>query len=339
MGARRNVFLYLPYQILSLEGVGHGLYVLWLALHKGFSAPTIAGLLVLGDLVLTLAQVPAGMLADRFGHRTSLLFGSACQFLGILAFWRGDSVVALGAASVLIGLGDALRDGADEALLYNSLAQLRKRHRFGELLGQARQRSVFALVVLLLGGGWLATNYSFDLVWLVEAGLAGAGFLVAFLMQEMPEAQAEIDSSDSVVPPFRLVFPATTLVALASATSFAVEATWNGQAFGLTLVVAATMLAEGLGAGLTGRGLAFSRHLCYLSLTLVPLLYCAPAWVLIVVSVITSFGEGAADPIRAAELQEWASPGARATAASVAYTWDMLAQSLALALCGWLLAF
>ena len=102
----------------------HGLYLLWWVQEKHVSAATVALILALGDLALMALEVPTGFFADTFGHRKSLIAGSAVQVAGMLLCWLGQGVPGLLAASLLVGLGDAFRSGADQALLYRTCVAL-----------------------------------------------------------------------------------------------------------------------------------------------------------------------------------------------------------------------
>lgn len=66
------------------------------------------------------AEVPTGVLADKYGHKLSLRIGLLLDTLGMvqLLFVRND--IALLAYFVVRGVSVALRSGSDEALLYDS---------------------------------------------------------------------------------------------------------------------------------------------------------------------------------------------------------------------------
>src|SRR5262245_5016649 len=114
MSAARNVRLTTPYLVFSLEGVCHGIYLLWLTVHKGVSPFAAAMAIAAGDLALLVLEVPTGVFADRLGARRSLLLGSACQVLGLALLWRAASLPVLVFAVLAIAAGDAFRHGADE---------------------------------------------------------------------------------------------------------------------------------------------------------------------------------------------------------------------------------
>src|SRR5688572_10799893 len=102
----------------------HGLYLVWLVGERGFSPGLVATILAAGDLAVFVLEVPTGWLADRIGHRTSLIAGSLVQVAGMLAFWFAGDAMGLLVASLLVALGDAFRSGADEALIYRTCVAL-----------------------------------------------------------------------------------------------------------------------------------------------------------------------------------------------------------------------
>ena len=102
----------------------HGLYLIWWVQEKHVAAASVALILAGGDLALTALEVPTGWLADRCGHRSSLLLGSLLQVAGMLICWLGSGVPGLLAASVVVAAGDAVRSGALGAVHdYVSVAQ------------------------------------------------------------------------------------------------------------------------------------------------------------------------------------------------------------------------
>src|SRR5439155_9560102 len=150
---RRNVPLYLLYRVAAVEGVMHGLYLLWWVQEKGVPPAIVAATLAAGDVVLAALEVPTGWFADRFGHRVSLIVGSVAQVTGILVFWLGQGAGGLLLATLLVALGDAFRSGADQALLYRSCVALDREAAFRTIEATTRAIELVALVGLILAGG------------------------------------------------------------------------------------------------------------------------------------------------------------------------------------------
>ena len=72
----------------------HGLYVMWWVQEKHVPVEVVAAILAAGDLAVTALEVPTGWLADRRGHRASLIVGSILQTAGMLFAWLGRKVEA-----------------------------------------------------------------------------------------------------------------------------------------------------------------------------------------------------------------------------------------------------
>src|SRR5688572_18769956 len=113
-----------------MEGLMAGLYLLWWVQEKQMSPVAVATILAAGDLAVMVLELPTGWIADRFGHRASLITGSAVQVAGMLWCWLGEGISGLLVASVLVAIGDAFRSGACQALLYRSCVALGREDRF-----------------------------------------------------------------------------------------------------------------------------------------------------------------------------------------------------------------
>src|SRR5262245_39758867 len=123
----------------------HGVYLLWWVQERHVSPAAVAVVLAAGDLALTALEVPTGWLADRYGHRVSLIVGSALQVAGMLWCWLGRGIPGLLTASLLVACGDAFRSGADQALLYRSCLALEREADFQPIEARTRAATLTAL--------------------------------------------------------------------------------------------------------------------------------------------------------------------------------------------------
>lgn len=97
------------------------LYALLFA-DTGLSDAEISALFVIWSVVGIAAEVPSGVLADRFSRRGCLVAAGVFQ-AAAFAVWIGFAGFAGFAAGFVVwGLGGALISGAQEALLYDGLA-------------------------------------------------------------------------------------------------------------------------------------------------------------------------------------------------------------------------
>jgi MFS family permease len=329
-----------------VEGVMHGLYLLWWVGERGIPPATVAAILAIGDIAVFLLEVPAGWAADRFGHRSSLILGSSLQALGMLACWLGRGVPELVMASLLVACGDAFRSGADQALLYRTCVAVGEDDRFQVIEARTRAAGLVALVVLLLGGGVIAARWGFAAGWAAEVGFSLAGLAIACSMVEPPPADDRVDRRETTPPakPCRrtrpvavLVIPAALLVGAASASSFLAQTNGTAGPVGVTILVAAITLAESAGAGMASLvsrvGLRGQWVLAAFGTAVGTLAVAIPS-TLLMAAVGLSFLLGVAQPIRAALLQRLAPDHARARVASSASACDMACSAIGLLLAG-----
>jgi MFS family permease len=337
--------------VLTLEGVMHGLYLIWWVQEKHVTAASVALILAAGDLALTALEVPTGWLADRFGHRASLMLGSLLQVAGMLICWLGAGIAGLLAASLVVAAGDAFRSGADQALLYRSSVVLDREGDFQRIEARTRGIQQTALVVLVLAGGAIVRLWGFAAGWIVETVLSTIGLAVAYTMAEPPsdhrprssrdDGSPETRSSSSIGsertwPLLALIVPVSILGGATGAAAFYVQTADNADPTGMTAFVAIVTLAEAAGAALAIRAACSGRlqaviataGLFALAATLVVPTLLVPA--IVGLSLVVAFAE----PVRAAALQRVASDDMRARAASIASASDKACATVALVLTG-----
>src|SRR5689334_15368321 len=146
----------------------HGLHLLWWVEGRHMPVAIVASLLAAGDLTITALEIPTGWLADRFGHRASLIAGSCLQVAGMFLCWRGEGIAGLLAAIVCVALGDVFRSGADQALVYRSCVALDREPAFQTIESRARSIQLVALVALTLAGGAIVARWGFAAGWFAE---------------------------------------------------------------------------------------------------------------------------------------------------------------------------
>jgi len=322
----------------------HGLYVLWWVQEKHVSVPAVAAILAAGDLALTVLEVPTGWLADRCGHRVSLIAGSLFQIAGMLFAWLAGGVAGMLASSLLIAGGDAFRSGADQALLYRSCAAVGDAA-FQRIEARSRALQLAALVALILAGGAIVGAWGYDAGWATETAVSTIGLVLALAMIEPPPAPMPRDPAD--VPgdptgarvgwaPSGLIVPASILAALASAFTFLVQSMETSDPSRITTLVAMAALAEAAGAFVGGRAPATRRPQLVLAAVglsiaaagaLVPAAFAASA-------IALCFVMGMATPMRAAAIQHVAGDRVRARAASLASACDKALQTIAIVSAG-----
>jgi hypothetical protein len=329
----------------------HGLYVLWWVQERRVPVAAVAAILAAGDLAVSAFELPTGWLADRYGHRVSLIAGSLLQIAGMLFAWFGRGVPGVLASAVLIAAGDAFRSGADQALLYRSCVAIGDRG-FQSREAHARALQLAALVGFVLAGGAIVNIWGFGTGWFVETAICGAGLTIAYAMVEPPPAGDPPDDDrpspgGAVASPVSRrtrelgavaaqIVPAAILIAVASAGLFIIQSATDVDPAAMTAAVAVATMAEAAGAFVGARvtgGLWLQITLAVLGAgmlgagLLVPHVF-QPA-------VVTAcFLMGVAEPIRAAAVQRVAADRLRARAGSLASACDKVFVTVALLAAG-----
>ena len=322
-----------------------GLYLLWWVQEKQMSPATVAAILAAGDLAVMALELPTGWIADRFGHRVSLIVGSAVQIAGMAWCWLGEGLSGLLIASVLVAIGDAFRSGACQALLYRSCVALEREDRFQIIEARTGAMELCALVVLVAAGGALVTTAGFHAGWIAEMVLCATGLGIACAMTEPPAAAEEAGGNDVAHGwvgllsrrMASLVVPTALLGGAAGALSFIAQTSTATTPLRATILVAIVALAEAAGSLLATRVRERgARQQVWLAAAGASLCVCALAIPSAVLpgAVALSFLLGAAGPLRDAAIQRVAADSARARAASMASACDMLCSTVMLPLAG-----
>ena len=87
----------------------------------GMSLTDVMWLQAVFAATVALVEFPSGYLADRVGHRTALLAGTACTTAAWVLYARANGFSGVAVAEVVLAIGYACISGADSALLYRAL--------------------------------------------------------------------------------------------------------------------------------------------------------------------------------------------------------------------------
>lgn len=246
------------------------LYAL-LFLDSGLSQAEISGLFALWSVTAFLAEVPAGVLADRWSRRGALVLSGVLE-AAAFALWTVVSAAwSFAAGFVVWGVAGALVSGTVEAVLYDGLAARGASGSFPRVHGWTTAAELLVQVptaglatVLVAAGGY-------ELVGWVSVAVCGATAALAVRFPAAPPA-AEPGGEDG--EPLRravamaLRRPGLRLVVVAVALLGGLDAIeeylpvmagdWGVPPTAVPTTVLAVALAGALGAALGGRAARLS---------------------------------------------------------------------------------
>lgn len=151
----RNLVLF-PwfYGLQMLTFIGPMIVIFFLA--NGLNYTQIFVLEALYGIVIVACELPTGMFADKYGRVKSLVASTVLILLGIIAYARGSSFAGFLLAETLWGVGASFGSGAEEALLYDSLKELRRSKEYKKMMGKAMTIFYGCAIVSALVGGIVA---------------------------------------------------------------------------------------------------------------------------------------------------------------------------------------
>lgn len=151
--------------------------------------PTVVGLAVSAYALGALpARLAGGVVADRLGRRTTMVVSMTGAALATLGLWRSDSIAAIFACVLALGLLGDMAQPASKALI-------------ADLVPVALRPTAFSLWRAATNAGWagglaiggLLATRSFDLMFVGDAAtsLLFAGLALAFLPQGTRSRRAD----------------------------------------------------------------------------------------------------------------------------------------------------
>ncbi len=172
--------------VLRWVWLGEAIWVVYLVETRGLTI----GQVLLFDAVFfgssLLSEVPTGVVADRYGRKTSMVSGSLVISVGFLVFALAGTLPVLLSAYVLFGVGSALMSGADDAYLFDALRAVGRVREFPAVAGRLNGLMTLAIAGFTVIGGLMATVT--PLSWPIAASgvLSLAAASLAWRLEEPP---------------------------------------------------------------------------------------------------------------------------------------------------------
>ncbi len=144
------------------------------------------------------AEVPTGVMADRIGHRKSVILGSVFALLVAIMYLVMPNVYGFYIAMVFAGLSESLYSGSNEALLFDSLKTTDRnsyKKQFAHVLSNGTLAfSIGTAIVGLSLGLW---NSSIYFTLLVIAAIIKAVNVAVSLKLVDPDSHEQLNPADS----------------------------------------------------------------------------------------------------------------------------------------------
>lgn len=163
-------------------------------LHRGVELDQIFWLSIVWSITALITEVPTGYLADRIGRKRTLLLGAALLAVSYTGDWLAHGFWEFVPVFVLMSASFACFSGTEEAMLYESLAELGREKEMTHRNGQLFSARSFFKMLLPLVGAWIASDlleWQFQTLILINAGALVFGVSCLLLLRE-PRHQQEV---------------------------------------------------------------------------------------------------------------------------------------------------
>jgi len=175
-----TLYFYIPVSTLYLQGK-----------HLNYVQINSLWGIIVGTTFL--AEVPAGVVADRLGRKLSVNVALALQWLGEVVYLFATNYGSFALAAAIGGLGFAFSSGCLEALVYDSLAVEEREGEMSKAMGFIGAGQRLANLLAFAIGGLLVVNLTqerFVLAIAVTAGAVAVGFMASLTVKE-PQARLD----------------------------------------------------------------------------------------------------------------------------------------------------
>ncbi|PID31630.1 hypothetical protein CR983_00010 [Candidatus Saccharibacteria bacterium] len=174
---------------IGLEHFAFGLIIpisiIW-KLSNGLSLAEAAATEALILLVTSIAEVPTGIFADKFGNKKSLVWGGLLRTIAVALMAYGGGLAMFAIAAVVSGVAWAFTSGADQAYIHDDL--LKDKGKYRRVFANATMVDEATTIVgMLFSGLMLAVVSGSDLRLLFMVAGAFLALSVAYMFIFLPD--------------------------------------------------------------------------------------------------------------------------------------------------------
>lgn len=183
---KRNYF----YIFIVNAGLSQAIWMLYLA-YRGMSLIEIGLLESIFHMTSMTMEIPTGLIADRFGRKTSRLLSSVMAFTSACIMLSAHSFTMLAVGFILSALSYNLESGAGDALVYDSLIEGDQESRYYKVRGIQEIAFQSARGFGMIVGGFVAQT-SYELAYGITAAMHVIAFLISTGFTEPTVGRREV---------------------------------------------------------------------------------------------------------------------------------------------------
>lgn len=189
---RQNIIIMKLYHLFSGMWLFSALAVIYFQdICKSYTLAILAYSMI--SIISSIAEIPLGILSDRKSRKFNIILAATFLLLNMI-FWAlagiYQNIWLLFTGSVLRGIGVAFHSGTTSALIYEIMAELRKRKLFAKIYSQITSFHQMGLLISAITG--MIMTYYFPLIYLVILSIVPA-FLNMFVVLKIKNPKSYFD--------------------------------------------------------------------------------------------------------------------------------------------------
>lgn len=131
-----------------------------------------------------LLEIPTGTVADFLGRKVSLILGCIIGAAGVLIYASYPHFLVFLFAEVILAVSYTLISGADEALVYDSLKEIKQTHISKKVFSRMESLKLTGIVIAAISGGFIAKHLGLRIPMILQTiPLTIAGLLASSLKE------------------------------------------------------------------------------------------------------------------------------------------------------------
>ena len=150
---------------------------------NGLEYSSLFTLQAIYSVSIVVLEIPSGYFADVIGRKVTILLGTMFGFIGFGLYSISSGFVGFMIAEITLGFGTSFISGADSAMLYDTLFDLKRENQYMKLEGRITSAGNFSESIAGIAGGFLAL-YSLRLPYYFQTAIAFTGIPAAILLTE-----------------------------------------------------------------------------------------------------------------------------------------------------------
>ncbi|KYH34038.1 major facilitator superfamily protein [Clostridium tepidiprofundi DSM 19306] len=172
---RKNIVKNYVFIFFSRLDLTQGIWMIYLA-TKGMSLLQLGILEGVFHVTSLLMEVPTGVIADIYGRKTSRILGRFALLISIILLIYSNNFCLFAVSFIISALSYNLESGAGDALIYDSLKEIKEEERYMKINGNNEMfMQISSVVAYALGGYLAAKNY------LIAFGLSAIFIIITFV--------------------------------------------------------------------------------------------------------------------------------------------------------------